>query len=295
MLGHRIAKRYPRTPEGWTVVTRRSAGPFTTRVEYRTPSGATEVWSSRGHRKHSSRLSRDDGRGSKWWAPHRATWWIGVLFAIGSVCFLLGPLPGFIQVVGSAADGTVFFVGSLFFTSAALLQYLEAANADRDIAAGHSGRMRLLTFEPHRSDWWATLIQLVGTVFFNINTYRAMQQSFDTSQVDRLVWAPEAIGSGCFLISGLLAYLEVRDGGIFLAERTLEWKISTVNFGGCILFGIAAIAGYIVPKTGDVLDLAAANVTTSLGALCFLVGSVLLLREAAEQAVRLRRPLPPGA
>ena len=47
---------------------------------------------------------------------------------------MLGPLPGFIQLVGSAADGTVFFVGSVFFTSAALLQYLEAANADPDLA-----------------------------------------------------------------------------------------------------------------------------------------------------------------
>ena len=59
-----------------------------------------------------------------------------VLFAIGSVCFVLGPMPGFVQLVGSAADGTVFFVGSVFFTSAALLQYLEAANADR----GPAGR-----------------------------------------------------------------------------------------------------------------------------------------------------------
>ena len=42
-------------------------------------------------------------------------------------------MPGFVQLVGSAADGTVFFVGSVFFTSAALLQYLEAANADRGL------------------------------------------------------------------------------------------------------------------------------------------------------------------
>jgi hypothetical protein len=33
----------------------------------------------------------------------------------------------------------------------------------------------------------------------------------------------------------------------------------------------------VVPKTGDVLDLAAANVTTSLGALCFLIGALMLL------------------
>jgi hypothetical protein len=224
---------------------------------------------------HAFRHSRaGDSRDSRWWNPHRAAWWIGLLFAIGSLCFLLGPFPGFVQLVGSAADGTVFFVGSLFFTSAALIQYLEAANANRGTGGG---RMRLLRFEPRVTDWWATWIQLVGTVFFNISTFRAMEQSFDTSQVDRLVWAPEAVGSICFLISGLLAYLEVRDGGLRKARRTHEWKISTINFAGCILFGISAIAGWVVPKTGDVLDLAAANVTTSLGALCFLIGALMLL------------------
>ncbi|MET0823080.1 MAG: hypothetical protein ABWY79_01875 [Solirubrobacterales bacterium] len=277
MLGHRIADRYPRTPDGWSVTDRTVVGPFTTWVEYRTGDGATAIWDSRFHRKHASLLSRS-GRP----AGRSASWWIGVLFAIGSVCFVLGPMPGFVQLVGSAADGTVFFVGSIFFTSAALLQYLEAANADRGPQGGEHRRMRLLTFEPHRIDWWSTLIQLVGTLYFNVDTFRAMEQSFDTSQVDRLVWRPELFGSICFLIAGLLAYLEVRGGGILRAERNLEWKIATVNLLGCILFMVSAIAGYVVPSTGDVLDLAAANLATALGALCFLVGAVLLLPESAD-------------
>jgi hypothetical protein len=282
MPGGRIAERYPRTPPGWTAVERHAVGPFTTRVRYRRPDGELVDWSSRFHRKHFSRFSRHQGSRGRWWAPRMGSWWIGVLFAIGSACFFLGPLPGFIQLVGSPADGAVFFVGSIFFTSAALLQYLEAAKADADVEGARPRRARLLTFEPHRIDWWSTLIQLVGTVFFNLSTYSAMQTSIDTSQVDRLVWAPEAVGSVCFLISGLLAYLEVRGGGVWRVKRTLGWKIATVNFLGCILFGISAVAGYVVPKTGDVLDLAASNVTTSLGALCFLIGAVLLLPEGAE-------------
>jgi len=59
-----------------------------------------------------------------WWAPRRATWWIGVLFAVGSACFAVAPFPGFGELVGSAVDGLVFFVGSIFFTSAATLQFL---------------------------------------------------------------------------------------------------------------------------------------------------------------------------
>ena len=91
---------------------------------------------SRAHRKAASLLSRSEG--SAWWAPRRANWWIGVLFAVGSACFVVGPFPGFVHVVGARADAAVFFAGSLFFTSAAALQYLEAVNVDRRRGCGCS-------------------------------------------------------------------------------------------------------------------------------------------------------------
>ena len=263
----RLADAYPRTPPGWTVVDRRTAGPFTTHVTYRKPDGSGADWSSRYERKHSSRL-----RGSGWW--------IGVLFAIGSACFLVGPLPGFVQLVGAEADGIVFFVGSLFFTSAALLQYLEAANAD-DAGGRRGGRARLLTFEPGRIDWWITGVQLVGTLFFNVNTYRALQSAIDDTSVDRLIWRPDAIGSAFFLASGLLAFYEIRAGGRRIGQRSREWRIAVINLLGCVLFAVSAVASYVVPDSGDVLDLAASNVSTALGALCFLIGSLMLLPEAA--------------
>jgi hypothetical protein len=265
----RLAEAYPRTPPGWTVVARRTAGPFTTHVTYRKPDGSSAHWSSRYRRKHSSRL-----RGT--------SWWIGVLFAIGSACFLVGPFPGFVQLVGAEADGMVFFVGSIFFTSAALLQYLEAANATEQGAPRR--RLRLLTFEPRRIDWWITGSQLIGTVFFNINTYRALQSAIDDSAVDRLIWRPDAIGSALFLLSGVLAFYEIRAGGLRIGQRSREWRIATVNLLGCILFAVSAVASYVVPDTGSVADLAAANVSTALGALCFLIGSLLLLPEARAES-----------
>ena len=57
-----------------------------------------------------------------------------------------------------------------------------------------------------------------------------------------------------------------------------------MNLLGCVAFGISAVAAYVVPSTGDALDLAGANVFTSLGALCFLIGAVLLLPQAANPA-----------
>jgi hypothetical protein len=195
--------------------------------------------------------------------PHHATWWIGVLFAIGSACFFVGPFPGFVNLVGSEADAIVFFVGSLFFTSAAFLQF------------------RSVSFQTHRVDWWSTAIQLVGTVYFNINTYRALLDAIDSSAVDRVIWRPELLGSICFLVSGLLAYGEVRQGGFWRAERNRDWRIAAVNLAGCVLFMLSTLGGYVVPDTGDVLSLAVANAGTSLGALCFLYGAVATCRRSS--------------
>ena len=177
--------------------------------------------------------------------------WIGVLFAVGSTCFLVGPFPGFVELVGSAADAAVFFVGSIFFTSAALLQTVTSVG---------------------RLDRWACLVQVAGTVFFNVSTFRALQTGLDNVEYDRLVWTPDALGSICFLVSGVLAYVEVRGR----PRLTTEWRIAAVNLVGCVAFGISAAAGYVVPSTGSPLDLAAANTWTSFGALCFLVGALLM-------------------
>lgn len=204
-----------------------------------------------------------------WLAPGRLAWWIGVLFAIGATCFFIGPFPGFVELVGSGVDGVVFFVGSIFFTSAAALQCLQA------FRAGHSP-----TGEGW-IDWWSSVVQFAGTLLFNVDTFHAMQTGLASTSYDRLVWAPDAIGSACFLVSGYLAYFGVCGGVACWRRRSAEWRIAAVNLLGCIAFGISAIASFVVPSTGSVVDLAAANVFTAFGGLCFLIGAVLLLRDAA--------------
>jgi hypothetical protein len=53
--------------------------------------------------------------------------------------------------------------------------------------------------------------------------------------------------------------------------------MAAINLAGCVLFGISAIASFVVPSEGTILDLAAANWTTALGGLCFLIGALMLL------------------
>jgi hypothetical protein len=56
------------------------------------------------------------------------------------------------------------------------------------------------------------------------------------------------------------------------------------------LFGISAIAGYLVPATGSLIDLAAANWNTALGAGCFLACALAtLLTGRTFKSPRLRR------
>lgn len=275
---------YPLPPHGWAVAGHRSAGPFTTAVTYVHPDGSTIEWSSRKHRKHASRLSRvRPGRDRVVWAPHRASWWIAVLFAIGSACFLVAPLPAFLQWVGPQTDSSVFFVGSLFFTTAAALQWLETINADRGPVAHPSARTRVLAWEPRRIDWWSSGVQLLGTLFFNVTTLRGLTTAVSSPSYDNLVWQPDAIGSVCFLVSGYLAYVEVTGHVVRLPPRTLEGSLVTVNLLGCVAFAVSAVAGYVLPATGTPANVGVANAATSLGALGFLAGAILLLPEGARE------------
>ena len=196
--------------------------------------------------------------------PRGAAWdrWIAVGFAVGSACFFIGPFPGFVQLVGAGADGVVFFVGSVFFTLAAALELREAT-------------LRLGRWAADPS-WWSAAVQFVGTLLFNVSTYDAMQAGLSTEQQNRLVWAPDLFGSGCFLVSGALAYGVASGPPTAARARDRAWRMAAVNLAGCVLFGISAIASYIVPTSGSMLDLAAANWSTALGALCFLIGALML-------------------
>ena len=181
-----------------------------------------------------------------WWAPRVRSWWIGALFALGSACFAIGPFPGFVHLVGAQADAAVFFAGSIAFTTAAALQCIPLS--------------------------WAAAVQLPGTLFFNLSTWDALDQTLSNADENRLVWAPDVFGSVCFLVASTIAYVPLR------RQRGPARRIAVINLAGSVAFGVSAIASYVVPETGDVVDLAAANVTTVIGALCFLAGALLLMR-----------------
>jgi hypothetical protein len=61
--------------------------------------------------------------------------------------------------------------------------------------------------------------------------------------------------------------------------RSLSWWIPLANLIGSVAFGVSAVAAFVVPATGALLDVELSNLGTFIGALCFLGGALLLLPE----------------
>ena len=206
--------------------------------------------------------------------------WMALFFALGSTCFLVGPFPGYAQLVGDSADAITFFVGSILFTMGGAVQSW-LAWLERRSPGGSAG-------------WWSSIIQSAGTLFFNVTTYQAMHVALTSTEYNKLVWRPDWRGSICFLVSGAIAYRASprhRWRGWLPARGDRGWWQPGVNLLGCIFFGISAVAGYVVPSTGSMLDLAAANWNTSLGAACFLACALDTLWSGHASKMPVRRGL----
>jgi hypothetical protein len=202
---------------------------------------------------------------------------MALCFALGSTCFLIGPFPGYAQLVGDSADAITFFVGSILFTLGGGLQSW-LAWSERHSPGG-------------RAALWAAIIQSAGTLFFNVTTYQAMHTALTSSAYDELVWRPDWRGSICFLVSGAIAYRASPRRGWWPLRGGAGWWQPAANLLGCIFFGVSAVAGYVVPSTGSMLDQAAANWNTSLGAACFLACALDTLHTDRASKMTLGRRL----
>ncbi len=201
-------------------------------------------------------------RRSVGWEPRDLGWWVAVLFMVGSFLFALGSLPLYAQVADPHLVATTFFVGSLWFTSAALCQLVQTV--------GSSGLLVL-----------ACVVQAAGTVLFNISTFEALQADLSVPQENRLVWAPDAFGSIAFLLASHLAWMAVCAGWWAWRTGSDEWWVAALNYLGSIFFGLSAVGALTLPD-GDLVSVTLVNTGTFLGAVCFLLGAYLL-RPAATR------------
>jgi hypothetical protein len=273
-------------PAGWHVRKASGHAGFITHALLERPDGSLSEWSSRRHRKGLGLRSDSTRARGRWFRGASATSWrIGVLFMIGSTCFALGSMPLYFDNIDPAVVAWTFFVGSIFFTTASYLQYHEASSAPTgpdDDAELPPRLRRILSWAPHRIDWWACAVQLVGTLFFNLTTFAGTRADLDFTHEKRLVWAPDVIGSICFLVASWLACLEIWDDPA--ERRSIGWWIAWLNMVGSIAFGFAAVAARYVDTSGEVANIAVVNLGTFVGAVCFFAGALLLPVESARES-----------
>lgn len=284
---------HPRFPAHWRRIESAGLGPFVSRMVFRLPGGVVRVWESRRHRKRRTDTGRSQLR-RMLWSPAALEWWIAVLFTIGSAIFALGGLaglgPAIVPGLSSNATWTneFFFAGSIFFTAAAYLQWLESINADRKLDG--SIAFRWFSWWPRRIGWLASFVQLVGTILFNLNTVDAMLPDLGWFRQDLLIWTPDIVGSVCFMVASQLAVQELCHGWWCWSPGSISWWVVATNWLGSVAFLISALLA-LVPHGGDgPVDAWWSTCMTFAGAICFLAGSLLLLPEAVSEEPPDRKP-----
>ncbi len=212
------------------------------------------------------------------WTPRDPEWRITMLFIVGSALFALGSFPPYSQLVDGRVVGITFVIGSLFFTAAALSTAVRVIDEDRNDGT----RTRWWSESRVARLRWAAVIQLAGTLLFNINTIDAMITTFDVEETNRLVWGPDFFGCVAFLVASHLYWWDTRRrreaGGTETHDS--EWWSSLLNYVGSVFFMASALAAFTLTTTGEAINIAIVNSGTFAGALCFLVGSYVLLPPA---------------
>ena len=208
--------------------------------------------------------------------------WMALFFALGSTCFLVGPFPGYVQLVGASADAITFFVGSILFTAGGALQSWLAWDEWRSADVGG------------RAAWWSADRPVRRDAVLQRHDL-----SGDACRADELRLRQARLATRLARVDLLprlgrdrLPRARARGWHGWLPARGGEgWWQPAVNLLGCIFFGISAVAGYVVPSTGSMLDLAAANWNTSLGAACFLACALDTLHTGRASKMPVRREL----
>src|SRR5262249_23329901 len=115
------------------------------------------------------------------------------------------------------------------------------------------------------------------------STFAAMNTALTTHQANARVWAPDVIGSACFLVSSALAFANAEHRWLSWRPRDIDWQIAACNMLGSIAFGGSALASFVSPSTGLVPRGDLANLGTAAGAPGFLVGAILLVPASLEE------------
>jgi len=272
-------------------------GPFITQLSRAGREGAVYLRTSRRYRRglHDIMLDKKGkvrekiGRLSLLFAirPDLLSWWVGTLFMIGSALFVAGSAMQLYlsDHFSSFESNLTYFIGSIFFTSAAYGQLLQSINANIALIPGIRKKQKSWR-------WWARGLrspgflsaasQFIGTILFNFNTFDAMYGFHSPAGEHLFIWVPDMVGSVLFLLSSFFAWVEIYHDAYVKPFITATWWVVWFNIIGSVLFQLSALYGYINPITGMVPSGHLSVSFTLWGAVCFYLGAHLSNVELRE-------------
>ncbi len=269
---------FPDHPETWERKGIRSLGRFITELELIDETGQHIRWNARRHRKGLGPLTDETAAEIESLTQHLNRP-IALRFIIGASLFFIAAVLGLLDVGSAFLQNTIYFIGSIFFTLAGYLQYVQSINNSEDIhLRSELRRWRWLAWQPGRVDFWVVFSQLLGTLAFNFNTFDAFLSHTPTGELLG-VGIPDMFGSILFMISGTLGVIEFNHRLILWPSRSLQSWITLINFWGCVLFMVSAVITPITFVDPSVWSDLSSVGTTAAGALAFLTSSVMMLYE----------------
>jgi hypothetical protein len=269
---------FPDHPEAWERKGIRSLGRFITELELIDETGQHIRWNARRHRKGLGPLTDETAAEIESLTQHLNRP-IALRFILGASLFFIAAALGLLDLGSAFLQNTIYFIGSIFFTLAGYLQYVQSINNSEDIhLRSELRRWRWLAWQPGRVDFWVVFSQLLGTLAFNFNTFDAFLSHTPTGELLG-VGIPDMFGSILFMISGTLGVIEFNHRLILWPSRSLQSWITLINFWGCVLFmGSAVITPVTFLDPSVWSDLSSVGLTAA-GALAFLTSSVMMLYE----------------
>jgi hypothetical protein len=253
--------------------------PFVTRRIFEWADASTWVWSSRHHRKqlnyspHEVPQLPSHAVLQSIWLPKKLNWWIGLAFSTGSLLFLTASilslflLSGMATVLDLLQTNRLFFFGSIFFTFAAYLQLYQSANTNSLWTPSTAKPRKYFGWRPTDIGWLSSVLQFIGTLLFNVNTFNAMSSDLTWIQLDVRAWLPDLIGSLLFLASGYLAFAETCHSYWRWRFRDLSWRIV-----------------FSMPETTNLKIQIFSMVMTATGAAGFFAGAIMMLTESTSRS-----------
>ena len=205
-----------------------------------------------------------------------------IAFILGGALFALGAALAQQQVGSVRQADLVYLAGGFWFSAGGYVSVVQASNTP----VGTEGRgtvraasWRWWAWQPRQTGWLSAAVLFAGTVSFGVSLVAAFASDLTARQADVRIWIPDMIGCVCFLVSGHLALLEVCHGRPRLQLHDLGWWVVAVNQLGSVLFFLAGLAAFVRPATSTAVNLALVNWGTCAGAVCFVAGGALQLRE----------------